>query len=98
MTTITYRALYHRVCAFANALKAQGVKAGDRVLIYMPMSIEAVIAMQACARIAAIHSVVFGGFSAKASRNVSPMPRPIPSSPPTAVSRRPRNRAQERRR
>ena len=65
VTTITYRALYHRVCAFANALKAQGVKAGDRVLIYMPMSIEAVIAMQACARIAAIHSVVFGGFSAK---------------------------------
>jgi len=65
VTTISYRQLYERVCVFANALKARGIAKGDRVLIYMPMSIEAVVAMQACARIAATHSVVFGGFSAK---------------------------------
>jgi acetyl-CoA synthetase len=65
VTTATYMQLYHRVCAFANALKAQGIEAGDRVLIYMPMSIEAVVSMQACARVGAIHSVVFAGFSAK---------------------------------
>jgi acetyl-CoA synthetase len=65
VTTATYRDLYHRVCRLANALKAHGVGKGDRVLIYMPMSIEAVVAMQACARIGATHSVVFGGFSAK---------------------------------
>ena len=65
VTRITYKALYHEVCRFANALKARGIKKGDRVLIYMPMSIQAVVAMQACARIGATHSVVFGGFSAK---------------------------------
>ncbi len=65
VTKITYKALYHEVCKLANALKARGIKQGDRVLIYMPMSIQAVVAMQACARIAATHSVVFGGFSAK---------------------------------
>jgi acetyl-CoA synthetase len=65
VTRISYKALYHEVCKLANALKARGIKPGDRVLIYMPMSIQAVIAMQACARIAATHSVVFGGFSAK---------------------------------
>jgi acetyl-CoA synthetase len=65
VTRITYKALYHEVCRFANALKAKGIQQGDRVLIYMPMSIQAVVAMQACARIAATHSVVFGGFSAK---------------------------------
>jgi acetyl-CoA synthetase len=65
VTKITYRQLYHKVCQLANALKGLGVKKGDRVLIYMPMSIEAVTAMQACARIGATHSVVFGGFSAK---------------------------------
>src|SRR3954471_23990506 len=65
ISKITYKQLYHRVCQFANALKAKGIKKGDRVLIYMPMSIQAVVAMQACARIAATHSVVFGGFSAK---------------------------------
>ena len=63
--TITYRALYQRVCKFANALKSRGIKKGDRVIIYIPMSIEGVIAMQACARIGATHSVVFGGFSAR---------------------------------
>jgi acetyl-CoA synthetase len=65
VTRVTYKALYHRVCQFANGLKALGVQKGERVLIYMPMSIEAVVAMQACARIGATHSVVFGGFSAK---------------------------------
>ena len=65
LTKINYRDLYTRVCEMANGLKSRGIKKGDRVLIYMPMSIEAVVAMQACARIGAIHSVVFGGFSAK---------------------------------
>jgi acetyl-CoA synthetase len=65
VTKITYKQLYHRVCQFANGLKKLGIKKGDRVLVYMPMSIEAVVAMQACARIGATHSVVFGGFSAK---------------------------------
>jgi acetyl-CoA synthetase len=65
ITRITYKQLYHRVCQLANALKAHGIKKGDRVLVYMPMSIEVVVAMQACARIGATHSVVFGGFSAK---------------------------------
>ena len=53
------------MCRLANGLKSLGVKKGDRVVIYMPMSIEGVVAMQACARIGATHSVVFGGFSAK---------------------------------
>ena len=65
VTIITYRQLHQRVCKFANALKTKGIKKGDRVIIYIPMTIEGVIAMQACARIGAIHSVVFGGFSAK---------------------------------
>jgi acetyl-CoA synthetase len=65
VTKVTYKELYHRVCQFANGLKALGVQKGERVLIYMPMAIEAVVAMQACARIGATHSVVFGGFSAK---------------------------------
>src|SRR5690349_5551450 len=62
---VTYRELHARVCQFANALKKAGVVKGDRVLVYMPMSVEAIVTMQACARIGAIHSVVFGGFSAK---------------------------------
>ncbi len=66
VTRTTYRELLARVSRFANALKAQGVGKGDRVLIYMPMTVEGVVAMQACARIGATHSVVFGGFSAKA--------------------------------
>ena len=65
VTRITYRELLARVSQFANALKANGVNQGDRVIIYMPMTVEGVIAMQACARIGATHSVVFGGFSAK---------------------------------
>ena len=66
VTRITYKELLARVSQFANALKPHGVEKGDRVLIYMPMTIEGVVAMQACARIGAPHSVVFGGFSAKA--------------------------------
>jgi acetyl-CoA synthetase len=65
VTRVTYRELYERVCKFANGLKSRGIKKGDRVVIYMSMSIEGVAAMQACARIGATHSVVFGGFSAK---------------------------------
>ena len=65
VTKITYLALYREVCKLANGLKALGIQKGDRVLVYMPMSIQAVVAMQACARIGATHSVVFGGFSAK---------------------------------
>ena len=63
---ITYRELHRRVCRFANALKAIGVKKGDRVTLYMPMIPEAAISMLACARIGAVHSVVFGGFSPEA--------------------------------
>lgn len=61
----TYRDLYQRVCQMANAIKSLGYKKGERAIIYMPMSVEAVVAMQACARLGLIHSVVFGGFSAK---------------------------------
>ena len=64
--TLTYQQLHHQVCKFANGLKQLGVGKGDRVTIYMPMTPEAVIAMLACARIGAVHSVVFGGFSAEA--------------------------------
>ncbi|PRC90652.1 acetate--CoA ligase [Solimicrobium silvestre] len=62
---ISYRELHQKVSKFANGLRSLGVKKGDRVIIYMPMSVEGVAAMQACARIGATHSVVFGGFSAK---------------------------------
>ncbi len=62
---VTFKELYHRVCQFANGLKKLNIKAGDRVIIYLPMGIEAVVAMQACVRIGVTHSVVFGGFSAK---------------------------------
>ena len=65
VTRITYRELHRRVCMMANGLKSRGIRKGDRVIVYMPMSIEVVVAMQACARIGAVHSVVFGGFSAK---------------------------------
>ena len=66
VTKTSYKELLAKVSQFANALKAHGIQKGDRVLIYMPMTLEGVIAMQACARIGATHSVVFGGFSAKA--------------------------------
>jgi len=61
--TLTYRQLYEETCRFANLLKQRGIKRGDRVMIYMPMIPEAAAAMLACARIGAVHSVVFGGFS-----------------------------------
>lgn len=66
--TLTYHQLHREVCLFANVLKRNGVKKGDRVLIYLPMIPEAVVAMLACARIGAVHSVVFGGFSAESIR------------------------------
>src|SRR5574343_673648 len=69
VTTVTYKELLAKVSQFANALKAKGVKKGDRVVLYMPMTVEGVVAMQACARIGATHSVVFGGFSAGALRD-----------------------------
>jgi acetyl-CoA synthetase len=65
ITRITYKELYRRTCMMANGLKSLNIRMGDRVIIYMPMSIEVVVAMLACARIGAVHSVVFGGFSAK---------------------------------
>ncbi len=66
---LTYRELHHQVCKFANVLKAQGVKKGDRVCIYLPMILEASVAILACCRIGAVHSIVFGGFSADALRD-----------------------------
>ena len=69
VTKITYKDLLGRVCKMANALKASGVSKGDRVVIYLPMSIEGIVAMQACARIGAPHSIVFGGFSAQSLRD-----------------------------
>ena len=69
VTKITYKDLLSRVSKFGNALRGMGVKKGDRVVIYLPMSIEGIVAMQACARIGATHSVVFGGFSAQSLRD-----------------------------
>jgi acetyl-CoA synthetase len=66
---LTYRELHHAVCKFANVLKAQGVQKGDRVCIYLPMISEAAVVILACARIGAVHSIVFGGFSADALRD-----------------------------
>ena len=66
---LTYKQLHAEVCRFANTLKSRGIERGDRVVIYMPLIPEVVIAMQACARIGAIHSVVFGGFSANAVKD-----------------------------
>src|ERR1700733_10367892 len=66
---LSYRELHAAVCRCANALKEQGVRRGDRVVIYMPLVPEVVVAMHACARIGAIHSVVFGGFSAGARKD-----------------------------
>jgi acetyl-CoA synthetase len=69
VSRFSYSDLLAKTCQLANALRAQGVKKGDRVVIYMPMSVEGVVAMQACARIGATHSVVFGGFSAQSLRD-----------------------------
>ena len=69
VTKVSYQELLERVCKMANALRKMGVKSGDSVIIYMAMTIEGIVAMQACARIGAIHSVVFGGFSAQALRD-----------------------------
>jgi acetyl-CoA synthetase len=67
--TLTYQQLHHEVCKFANALKGLGVQQGDRVAIYMPMIPELPVAMLACARIGATHSIIFGGFSAEALKD-----------------------------
>jgi acetyl-CoA synthetase len=67
--TLTYQQLYREVCKFANVLKRNRVQKGDRIIIYMPMTPEAAIAMLACARIGAVHSVVFGGFSSEAIKD-----------------------------
>ncbi|MGC6434621.1 MAG: AMP-binding protein, partial [Crocinitomicaceae bacterium] len=64
--TITYQELHDDVCKFANGLKSIGISKGDRVCIYMPMVLESVVAILACARVGAIHSIVFAGFSAQA--------------------------------
>ena len=69
VTKVTYKELLERVCKMANAMRKMGIKSGDSVIIYMAMTIEGIVAMQACARIGAIHSVVFGGFSAQALRD-----------------------------
>ena len=69
VANVTYKDLLERTCRLANAMKARGLVKGDRVVIYMPMSVEGVVAMQACARIGATHSVVFGGFSAQSLRD-----------------------------
>ena len=69
VTRVTYSQLLAKTCQFANALKSLGVKKGDRVMIYIAMSVDGVAAMQACARIGATHSVVFGGFSAQSLRD-----------------------------
>jgi acetyl-CoA synthetase len=69
VTRVTYKDLLAQTCRMANALRTLGVKKGDRVVIYMPMSVEGIVAMQACARIGATHSVVFGGFSAQSLRD-----------------------------
>ena len=69
VTRVSYSELLEKTCRLANALRARGVKRGDRVMIYMAMSVEGVVAMQACARIGATHSVVFGGFSAQSLRD-----------------------------
>src|SRR5690349_8824605 len=66
---LTYGDLHAQVCAFGNALRKLGVKSGDRVILYMPLVPEAIVAMHACARIGAVHSVVFGGFSALSLRD-----------------------------
>ena len=67
--TITYRQLHFHVCRMAHILENRGIKAGDRIAIYLPMIPEAVIAMLACARIGAVHTVIFGGFSAEAIKD-----------------------------
>ena len=69
VTRVSYAELLEKVCKTANALRSLGVRKGDRVVIYLPMSVEGVVAMQACARIGATHSVVFGGFSAQSLRD-----------------------------
>ena len=74
--TLTYQQLQREVCRFANVLKAHGAKPKDRIMIYLPMVPEAAIAMLACARIGAIHSVIFGGFSSESIKTAPRTARP----------------------
>ncbi len=83
---LTYKQLHREVCRFANVLKSHGLKKGDRVLIYLPMIPEAAIAMLACARLGAVHSVVFGGFSAQSVADRISIRRRRWSSLPMAAS------------
>ena len=82
----TFAELHERVCQFANVLLSLGVKPGDCIAIYMPMVPELPIAMLACARVGAVHSVIFGGFSATAIADRIADAKPNSSSPPTAAS------------
>jgi len=94
---LTYAELHRDVCRFANALKDLNVERGDRVVIYMPLIPEAVIAMQACARIGAVHSVVFGGFSSNAVKDrIEDAAAKLRDHGRRRLARRPSNRAQAR--
>ena len=83
--TLTYRQLHAEVCKFANVLKGLGVQAGDRVAIYMPMIPEAAVAMLACTRIGATHTVVFGGFWRRRCATASTTAAHGSASPPTVA-------------
>ena len=83
---VTYKELHEQVCRLANALRGLGAKKGDRITIYLPMVPEAAVAMLACARIGAIHSVVFGGFSPDSLANRLMIAIPRCSSPPTRAA------------
>jgi propionyl-CoA synthetase len=87
--TITYAQMQDEVATLAAVLQDMGVRKGDRVVVYMPMIPEAAIGMLACARIGAVHSVVFGGFAAKELATASTTPSPRSSSRPPAASRAP---------
>jgi acetyl-CoA synthetase len=82
----TYQSLYYKVCQFANVLKKHGIKKGDRVAIYLPMIPQLPVVMLACARIGAIHSVIFGGFSAQSLLTASGHECKMPSLPTRACA------------
>ncbi len=88
MRAFTYEELRDEVARFAGALRRQGIGKGDRVIIYMPMVPEAIVAMLGCARIGAVHSVVFGGFAAnELAKRIDDAAAAARSSPPRAASR-----------
>lgn len=98
VSKVTYKELLSRVAKFANALKAKGIKKGDRVIIYLPMSIEGIVAMQACARIGAIHLWSSAASPPSPWKSASWMPAPWPSSPPTSRPAAARTSPEARRR